>query len=115
MTNPHAVSEYSVAEEAVGSVVKGYCEAWNTHDMKALAELFVDDAHWINIVGMHWPGKPAVQQRHPDWLILDTATTSRNRGIERVTHAQDNRITLESNTLASPPPCLGSPVLCRSD
>jgi uncharacterized protein (TIGR02246 family) len=64
MTNPHAVSEYSVTEEAVGGVVKGYCEAWNTHDMRALAELFVDDAHWINIVGMHWPGKPAVVAGH---------------------------------------------------
>jgi len=53
-----------VAEEAVGSVVKGYCEAWNAHDMKALAELFVDDAHWINIVEMHWPGKPAVVAGH---------------------------------------------------
>ena len=64
MTNPYAVSEYSLAEEAVGSVVKGYCEAWNAHDMKALAELFVDDAHWINIVGMHWPGKPAIVAGH---------------------------------------------------
>ena len=64
MTNLHAISEYSVAEEAVGSVVKGYCEAWNAHDMKALAELFVDDAHWINIVGMHWLGKPAVVAGH---------------------------------------------------
>ena len=53
-----------MAEEAVGSVVKGYCEAWNAHDMKALAELFVDDAHWINIVEMHWPGKPAVVAGH---------------------------------------------------
>ena len=64
MTNLHAVSEYSVTEEVVVSVVKGYCEAWNTHDMKALAELFVDDAHWINIVGMHWRGKPAVVAGH---------------------------------------------------
>jgi uncharacterized protein (TIGR02246 family) len=44
--------------------VKGYCEAWNAHDMKAMAELFVDDAHWINIVGMHWPGKLAVVAGH---------------------------------------------------
>jgi uncharacterized protein (TIGR02246 family) len=64
MTNLQAVSEYSVAEEATGSVVKAYCEAWNAHDMRALAELFVDDAHWINIVGMHWPGKPAVVAGH---------------------------------------------------
>jgi hypothetical protein len=39
MTNLQAVSEYSVAEEAAGSVAKAYCEAWNAHDMMALAEL----------------------------------------------------------------------------
>jgi uncharacterized protein (TIGR02246 family) len=64
MTNLHAVSQHSAAEEAVGSVVIAYCEAWNDHDMKALAELFVDDAQWINIVGMHWPDKPAVVAGH---------------------------------------------------
>jgi uncharacterized protein (TIGR02246 family) len=64
MTNLLTDSESSVAEKAVGGVVKAYCEAWNAHDMKALAELFVDDAHWINIVGMHWPGKRAVVTGH---------------------------------------------------
>jgi len=64
MRNLHAVSEYSAAEESVGGVVKSYREAWNAHDMNALAELFVDDAHWINIVGMHWTGKPAVVAGH---------------------------------------------------
>ncbi len=43
--------------------MKGYCEAWNAHDMKAPAELFVDDAHWMNTVEMHWPGKPAPSSR----------------------------------------------------
>ncbi len=51
-------------EEAIRTVVKEYGAAWNRHDMAALAELFTDDAHWINIVGMHWPGKSAVVTGH---------------------------------------------------
>jgi uncharacterized protein (TIGR02246 family) len=51
-------------ELAIREVLKGYGDAWNRHDMKALAELFDDDAHWVNIVGMHWPGKAAVVRGH---------------------------------------------------
>jgi uncharacterized protein (TIGR02246 family) len=51
-------------EQAIRAVLTGYGNAWNRHDMRALAELFSDDAHWINIVGMHWPGKSAVVAAH---------------------------------------------------
>jgi uncharacterized protein (TIGR02246 family) len=51
-------------EQAIRSVVLEYGASWNRHDMAALAELFTDDAHWINIVGMHWPGKSAVVTGH---------------------------------------------------
>jgi uncharacterized protein (TIGR02246 family) len=51
-------------EQAIRAVVEGYQASWNRHDMAALAELFTDDAHWINIVGMHWPGKSAVATSH---------------------------------------------------
>jgi uncharacterized protein (TIGR02246 family) len=80
MTNLQAVSECSAAEEPVESVVKGYCEAWNAHDMKALAEVFADDAHWINIVGMHWRGKPAVVAGHAAYH----QTFFRTTGIEMI-------------------------------
>jgi uncharacterized protein (TIGR02246 family) len=36
---------------AIRDVAKAYCHAWNRHDMKALSELFTDDAQWVNIVG----------------------------------------------------------------
>ena len=49
---------------AIKAVVRGYHECWNRHDMAALSELFEDDAHWVNIVGMYWPGKPAVVGAH---------------------------------------------------
>jgi uncharacterized protein (TIGR02246 family) len=34
------------------------------HDIPAMRELFADDAHWVNIVGWHWPGKSAVVAGH---------------------------------------------------
>jgi uncharacterized protein (TIGR02246 family) len=49
---------------AIKAVVGGYHESWNCHDMAALSELFADDAHWVNIVGMYWPGKSAVVGAH---------------------------------------------------
>jgi uncharacterized protein (TIGR02246 family) len=51
-------------EQAIRAVGREYGASWNRHDMAALAELFSDDAHWINIVGMHWPGKSAVVAGH---------------------------------------------------
>lgn len=51
-------------EQAIKDVLHRYGDAWNRHDMKALAELFTDEAHWVNIVGMHWPGKAAVVRGH---------------------------------------------------
>lgn len=51
-------------EQAIRAVVAEYGAAWNRHDMEAMAKLFTDDAHWINIVGWHWPGKAAVIAGH---------------------------------------------------
>ena len=57
MANVSASLASSSDEQAIRSVVREYGASWNRHDMAALAELFADDAHWINIVGMHWPDK----------------------------------------------------------
>jgi uncharacterized protein (TIGR02246 family) len=51
-------------EGNIRAVVTAYAEAWNHHDMGTLAELFTDDADWINIVGMHWRGKAAIGKAH---------------------------------------------------
>lgn len=51
-------------DQAIKAVVKDYEACWNRHDMDALSEHFADDAHWINIVGMYWPGKAAVVGAH---------------------------------------------------
>jgi uncharacterized protein (TIGR02246 family) len=64
MTNLGVVPMSFADEDAVRDVAQRYCDAWNRHDMKALAQLFDADAQWINIVGMHWPGKAAVVAAH---------------------------------------------------
>jgi uncharacterized protein (TIGR02246 family) len=51
-------------DQAVRKVVAGFEEAWNTHDMAALAKLFREDAEWVNIVGMHWHGRDEIMVAH---------------------------------------------------
>jgi len=61
----HAANELSRADDqAVRKIVAGYEEAWNAHDMKALAKLFRKDAEWVNKVGMHWRGRDEIMIAH---------------------------------------------------
>jgi uncharacterized protein (TIGR02246 family) len=64
MTSLSAGGANIADEDAVRDVAHRYCDAWNKHDMTALAELFDADAQWINIVGMHWRGKAAAVAGH---------------------------------------------------
>lgn len=48
----------------VADVLDAWLKAWNASDMDAMFSLFTEDAHWVNIVGMHWRGKPEVEQAH---------------------------------------------------
>ena len=51
-------------EQKIRRIPMGFEEAWNTHDMKALAKLFREDAEFINVVGMHWHGRDAIVKAH---------------------------------------------------
>jgi|SRR5579862_1916913 len=55
-------------ENAIRAIVIAVPEALDHKDMKAYAELFADDADWINVVGMHWTGKAAVVKAHAVYL-----------------------------------------------
>jgi uncharacterized protein (TIGR02246 family) len=75
-------------QEEIRAVVMGFFKAWNRHDMKAFAELFSDDADWINIVGMHWRGKKAVVKAHEVFhrtIFRNTDMTPTGVGIRVVT------------------------------
>jgi uncharacterized protein (TIGR02246 family) len=68
-TSPSHAQTLSVADEAaIRTTVKAVPEALNHKDMKAYADLFDDDADWINVVGMHWSGKANVVKAHQIYL-----------------------------------------------
>jgi uncharacterized protein (TIGR02246 family) len=60
--DPKKLSEED--NRAVRKALKDYEGAWNTHDMKALDKLHRDDAEFINVVGMHWHGREAINKAH---------------------------------------------------
>jgi uncharacterized protein (TIGR02246 family) len=51
---------------AIEALIHGFEEAWNRHDMSmaAFGKLFSEDAHWVNVVGMHWSGRDEVVRAH---------------------------------------------------
>ncbi len=48
----------------VTRVVNAFAEAWNRHDMNAFAELFAEDAEFVNVVGIWWKGRSAIKSAH---------------------------------------------------
>ena len=46
------------------SVISGFQQAWNAHDANALAELFVEDAHFVNVTGLWWTNRAQIRQAH---------------------------------------------------
>jgi len=59
-----AMDNQSNDEVGVRSIVNGFEDAWNRHDMHALALLFATDADFVNVVGMRWVGRDAIEQHH---------------------------------------------------
>lgn len=44
-------------ETAIRASVIAFQEAWNHHDMKAMGEVFTEDADLINVLGTRWQGR----------------------------------------------------------
>jgi uncharacterized protein (TIGR02246 family) len=49
-------------EEIAGRFV----EAWNRHDMAAVAGLFAEDADFVNVVGMWWRSRAEIEAAHAE-------------------------------------------------
>jgi len=49
---------------AIRGIAAQWEEAWNRHDMSAMAELLTDDADFVNVGGMHWKGREQIEQEH---------------------------------------------------
>jgi uncharacterized protein (TIGR02246 family) len=50
--------------EAILEIVRSWEQAWNTHDMHALATLFHEDGVWILWTGHVWRGRAAIEAGH---------------------------------------------------
>ena len=52
--------EASMGETGPETLARAFVDAWNAHDMTAMAALFTPDAEWVNVVGMYWKGRDQI-------------------------------------------------------
>jgi uncharacterized protein (TIGR02246 family) len=52
------------AESKIEAVLANLQESWNRHDMAAFAAQFSQDADFVNVLGMHLRGRPAIEAQH---------------------------------------------------
>ena len=50
--------------EHIAALLKAWEHAWNSHDMKAFADLFHEDGVWVLWTGDVWTGKQAIEEGH---------------------------------------------------
>ena len=62
-------------EASIRGLFTAYQSDWNHHDIQAMGNLFTEDAEWINVVGMHWRGKPDIVKVHEVYHRLLFAKT----------------------------------------
>jgi uncharacterized protein (TIGR02246 family) len=53
-------------EDPIRAVLGEWERSWNAHDMHALANLFTDDADFVNVYGAHWCGRAEIALRHEE-------------------------------------------------
>ena len=58
------MDKHSNDEVGVHAVVTGFEDAWNRHDMDAMAKLFATDADFVNVIGMRWVGREEIKKAH---------------------------------------------------
>ena len=51
-------------EQAITEVLERFTEAWNTHDAKAYAALFAENADFTNVFGQSFHGRETIEAQH---------------------------------------------------
>jgi uncharacterized protein (TIGR02246 family) len=52
--------------EEIIAILQAWEEAWNTHDMRAFANLFHEDGVWVLWTGQVWAGRQAIEEGHAE-------------------------------------------------
>jgi uncharacterized protein (TIGR02246 family) len=79
----------------INILIEKFTNAWNKHDAKEFAALFVDDGEWTDVLGQHVKGKEQIKKLHeyPFKSVLKDATliiiSIRNRLITKDIFAID--------------------------
>lgn len=67
---PMAQESTSAARESereeIIAILQAWEEAWNTHDMRAFANLFHEDGVWVLWTGQVWAGRQAIEEGHAE-------------------------------------------------
>ena len=79
---------------AVRILLDEYVAAWAAADATRMFASATEDIHWVNVVGMHWQGKPAVERAHAVYL------TSIFKDVPMTLEAVESIVPIGSETLA---------------
>lgn len=67
---PMAQESTSTARESarkeIGAILQAVENAWNDHDMHAMANLFHEDGVWVLWTGQVWTGRKAIEEGHAE-------------------------------------------------
>ena len=60
----------------IDKLIEEFTNAWNRHNPKDFADLFVDDGEWTDVLGQHVKGKDQIKKLHeyPFKSVLKDAT-----------------------------------------
>ena len=64
MTSAASAADQNSDQAAIRQTVMGLQDAWNRHDMKAFANLFAEDADFVNVAGAWWKGRAEIEEKH---------------------------------------------------
>lgn len=79
---------------AVRALLDEHVAAWMAGDAARMFAAATDDIHWINVVGMHWQGKSAVERAH------DVYFNTIFKGVPMALEEVESIVPVGSDTLA---------------
>jgi uncharacterized protein (TIGR02246 family) len=59
-----SVARHGTEASAASAAAVGFVDDWNAHDMRRFAELFTEDADFVNVIGLWWHGRSEIQKAH---------------------------------------------------
>ena len=78
LTEPRIYSGQNHDDTEIRAVEMGLQEAWNHHDMKAWANLFTEDADFVNVAVWWWKGRGEIEKKHTEihaYIFRDSTLT----------------------------------------